>query len=209
MVEVSAILLGAGESKRMGVDKLSLPWGKKTVFEHCLETLLRAKIKEVIVVFNNQMKWIRGHIKDQKVKVVINPYYRKGMSTSIRRGLQAVDPSSRGILIALGDQPFLRTRTVNALIDAFLRRKNGIVVPSFRRKQGHPVIFHRRYIKELLRLRGDIGGRSIIEKHPEEVCLVCVKSEGVTKDIDTWKDYHPPTPPSPAGGEGEREGDRY
>ena len=178
--------------------------------EHCLKTLLQTKVKEVIVVLNDRMKWIVNHSKDQKVdperrfstppskaglgavervKVVKNPYYKRGMGTSIRRGLQAIDPSSQGILIALGDQPLIKTRTINALIRAFVQKKGTIVVPSFWGKQGHPVIFHRQYLKELLKLKGDVGGRFIIEKHPKEVWLVRVKSKGVTKDIDTWKDY--------------------
>ncbi len=187
---VSAILLGAGESKRMGRNKLSLPWGKKTIFEHCLGTLLRSDVREVIVVLSHRIGWMENQWRGQNVKVVKNPYYKRGMSTSIRRGLQAIDPSSQGILIALGDQPLIKTRTINALIHAFVQRRGTIVVPSFRGKQGHPVIFHRRYLKELLKLKGDVGGRSIIEKHPEEVWLVRIKSEGVMKDIDTWKDYH-------------------
>jgi molybdenum cofactor cytidylyltransferase len=186
---VSAILLGAGESKRMGVDKLFLPWRKKTVLEHSVETLLRSKVREVVTVIRGSQGTVVGHIKDRKLKVVINPYYKRGMSTSIRKGLHALDPSSQGILIALGDQPLVKTRTINALISAFVQRRGTIVVPSFWGKQGHPVIFHRRYFNELLKLKGDVGGRSIIEKYPEEVWLVRVKSEGVTKDIDTWKDY--------------------
>jgi molybdenum cofactor cytidylyltransferase len=187
---VSAILLGAGESKRMGRNKLSFPWGKKTIFEHCLGTLLRSDVREVIVVLSHRIGWMENQWRGQNVKVVKNPYYKRGMSTSIRRGLQAIDPRSLGILIALGDQPLIKTRTINALIHAFVQRRGTIVVPSFRGKQGHPVIFHRRYLKELLKLKGDVGGRSIIEKHPEEVWLVRIKSEGVTKDIDTWEDYH-------------------
>jgi molybdenum cofactor cytidylyltransferase len=194
---VSGILLGAGESKRMGRNKLSLPWGKRTIFEHCLRTLLRSDVREVIVVLSHRIGWMGDPWMDQRVKVVNNPYSKMGMSTSIRRGLQAIDPSSRGILIALGDQPLIKTRTINALIHAFVQGRGTIVIPSFRGKQGHPVIFHCRYLKELLKLRGDVGGRSIIEKHPEEVWLVRVKSEGVMKDIDTWEDYHPHQPISP------------
>jgi molybdenum cofactor cytidylyltransferase len=187
---VSGILLGAGESKRMGRNKLFLPWGRETVLEHCLKTLLHSKVKEVIVVLNNRMKGRVKDIKENKLKIVTNPYYKRGMSTSIRRGLQAIDINSRGVLIALGDQPLIKTRTINALIHAFVQRKGAIVIPSFRGRQGHPVVFHRRYLKELLKLKGDVGGRSIIEKHPEDVWFVRVKSESVTKDIDTWKDYH-------------------
>ena len=173
----------------MGVDKLTFPWGRKTVFEHSVETLLRSKVREVVTVIRDSKRTVVGHTKDRKLKVVINPYYKRGMSTSIRRGLRAIDPSSQGILIALGDQPLVKTRTINALIDAFVQRRGTIVVPSFHGKQGHPVIFHRWYLKELSKLRGDVGGRSIIEKYPEEVWLVRVKSAGVTKDIDTREDY--------------------
>ncbi len=186
---VSAILLGAGESKRMGLDKLSFPWGRKTVFEQSVETLLRSKVREVVTVIRESKRTAVGHIKDRKLKVVINPHYKRGMSTSIRRGLRAIHPGSRGILIALGDQPLVKTTTINALIHAFVQRRGTIVVPLFRGKQGHPVIFHRRYLRELSKLRGDVGGRSIIEKYSEEVWSVRVKSAGVTKDIDTWKDY--------------------
>jgi molybdenum cofactor cytidylyltransferase len=189
MLNISAILLGAGESKRMGIDKLSLPWGEKTVFEHSLDALLRSKVKEVIVVLGGRTGTKVDRIKDKKMRIVINPHYKRGMSTSIRKGLQAIDPGNQGILIALGDQPLIKKRTVNALINAFGKRKRGIIVPSFRGGKGHPVIFHRKYEKELLQLEGDVGGRSIIEKHPEDVGMVQVKSEGVVRDIDTWKDY--------------------
>jgi len=192
---VSGILLGAGESKRMGVNKLLLPWKRKTVFEHCLDTLLGSTLKEVIVVLGGPSKVFKDALEkrtalaDRGGKVAINPYYRRGMSSSIRRGIKVVDPRSQGILIALGDQPFLKTRTVNAIIHAFEQGKGQIIVPSFRGKKGHPVIFHRRFKKELLELRGDRGGRSILLKYPDSIKTFRVKSEGVLKDLDTWQAY--------------------
>ena len=189
MAKVSAILLGAGESKRMGVNKLSLPWGKETVLEHCLRTLLRSNVKEVILVLSDRTKGMGSRFKGRGVKVVMNPRYRGGMSTSIRRGIQATDQGAEGILIALGDQPLLQTRTINALIRAFARSKGGIVLPSYRGRRGHPVLFDRCYKKTLLSLRGDVGGKSILERDPGKVVEVRTKSEAVVKDIDTWKDY--------------------
>jgi len=189
MLKISAILLGAGESKRMGVDKLYLPWGRKTVLEHCLETLLKSEVKEVVVVLGHRDKMPKNLSRNRKVKTVGNPLFRKGMSTSIRRGLRMIHPYSQGVLIALGDQPYLKTRTINALIRVFSERKKGIILPSFRGRIGHPVIFSMKYKKELLGLKGDVGGRSIIERHSEDVRKVPIKSAGVVKDIDTWQDY--------------------
>jgi len=189
MIGISAILLGAGKSKRMGVDKLSLPLGRKTVLEHCFKALLQSNVEELVIVLSGRNKDVKNLFQGEEVRIVVNSHPEKGMSSSLRRGLQAIHPHCQGILIALGDQPFLKTRTINALILAFDHRKEGIIVPSFRGRWGHPVIFHRKYKKELLRLKGDVGGRSIIERHPEDVRLVPVKSIGVVKDVDTWQDY--------------------
>jgi len=186
---ISAILLGAGESKRMGFDKLSLPWGKKTVLERCFQTLLRSKVQEVVIVRGLRNKAIGHPLHGKKIKIVMNPHPGGGMSTSIRKGLRAIRPGSDGILIALGDQPFLKTRTINALIRVFDRRKERIIVPCFQGKMGHPVIFHKAYRKELMNLKGDVGGRSIIERHREDVRVVRVRSIGVVQDVDTWQDY--------------------
>jgi molybdenum cofactor cytidylyltransferase len=192
MSRISAVLLGAGESKRMGVDKLSLPWGRKTMLEHCFETLLRSQVQELVVVLSIRNKGIRNLFQGRKVRIVVNPLSKMGMSASIRRGLQEIHPHCHGILIALGDQPLLKTSTINALIRTFDQGKGGIIVPSFRGRRGHPVIFERRFKKELLNLKGDAGGRSIIESHLEDVRVVPVKSIGVVKDVDTWPAYNPP-----------------
>ena len=200
MSRVSAVLLGAGKSKRMGFDKLSLPWGRKTMLEHCFETLKRSKVHELIVVLSTRNKGVRDLFQGQKVRTVVNPLSKMGMGTSIRRGLREIHPHCRGILIAFGDQPLLKTRTINALIRAFDQGQRGIIVPSFRGMKGHPVIFHRKFRRELLSLRGDVGGRSIIESHPNDVRMVPIKSIGVVKDVDTWRAYHPPTVAMPASG---------
>jgi molybdenum cofactor cytidylyltransferase len=192
---VSTILLGAGESKRMGRDKLMLPWGKKTVLDHCLEVLLRSETREVVVVVRSRSEEFEERIDTypafmrKKIKVVVNSDYPGGMSSSIRKGLKSIHPKSEGVLIALGDQPLLKTTTVNALIHAFLHGKGKIAIPFYHNARGNPVLFGRGYIRSLMRLRGDTGGRSIIETHAEEVVRVRTRSEAVIRDIDTWGKY--------------------
>ncbi|MBM4308839.1 MAG: molybdenum cofactor cytidylyltransferase [Deltaproteobacteria bacterium] len=188
-MKISAILLGAGESKRMGRDKLLLPWGKRTILEHCLQVLLRTKVNEVIVVLGHRKEEMAHRLIGKRVKVLFNPNPEKGMSSSIQRGLRALDPQSAGILIGLGDMPSLKSRTIDAILRAFREEKGNIILPSFRGRQGHPVLFHRKYKGELLKLKGDTGGKSIIMKHPEDVFVVPIKSEGVIRDIDTWVEY--------------------
>jgi molybdenum cofactor cytidylyltransferase len=192
---VSAILLGAGESKRMGRDKLMLPWGKRTVLEHCLEVLLRSETREVVVVVRSRSEGFEDRINTypafmrKKIKWVVNSDYPEGMSSSIRKGLKSIHSKSEGVLIALGDQPLLKVNTINSLIHAFLRGKRKIAIPFYHNQRGNPVLFGRGYIRGLMRLRGDTGGRSIIENHPEEVVRVRTRSEAVIRDIDTWGEY--------------------
>ena len=189
MRKISAILLAAGESKRMGVNKLALPWGSKTVLERCVEVLVRSNIKEVVVVLSDRTKALGSRLRGRKVKLVMNPNYERGMSTSIRRGVQAVDRKNDGILIALGDQPVLRTKTINALIQALVQEKGKIIVPIFRGRRGHPVLFGPTFTKELLQLKGDVGAKSLLQKHLKSVFEVRTKSKGVVTDMDTWEDY--------------------
>ena len=189
MRKISAILLAAGESKRMGVNKLALPWGRKTVLERCVDVLVRSNIKEVVVVLSDRTKALGSRLRGPKVRRVMNPNYERGMSTSIRRGVQAVDRKSDGILIALGDQPLLRTKTINALIHALVQEKGKIIVPIFRGRRGHPVLFGPTFAKELLQLKGDVGARSLLQRHPKSVFEVRTRSEGVVVDVDTWNDY--------------------
>ena len=189
MRKISAILLAAGESKRMGVNKLALPWGRKTVLERCVDVLVRSNIKEVVVVLSDRTKALGNRLRGPKVRLVMNPNYERGMSTSIRRGVQAVDRKSDGILIALGDQPLLRTKTINALIHALVQEKGKIIVPIFRGSRGHPVLFGPTFKKELLQLKGDVGARSLLQRHPKSVFEVRTRSEGVVVDVDTWNDY--------------------
>ncbi len=189
MGNVSAILLAAGESKRMGASKLALPWGKGSVLEHALHVLLKSKVMEIIVVLSDRTKDLEGFLRGPRVKLVMNPSYRRGMSTSIRRGIRALDTRGDGILIALGDQPFLKPATVNLLLRAFDRGKRTIVVPVFEGRRGHPVVFDRVYRTELSRLEKDVGARSLLGKYPQRVVEVKTRSKGVVKDIDTWRDY--------------------
>jgi molybdenum cofactor cytidylyltransferase len=166
-----------------------------TVLERCLQVLLRSEIGEVVVVLSVGGTDLETRIKNypssmrRKIKVILNPDRRRGMSTSIRRGLRDLCSKSEGILIALGDQPLLKARTVNALIRAFEGGERKIIVPLYHGRRGNPVLFDRWYTKELMKLRGDKGGRSIIESHPQKIIKVQTRSESVVRDMDTWEEY--------------------
>ncbi len=187
---ISAILLAAGESKRMGRTKLLLKWGQRTIIEKSVDILLASKIDELIVVLGHQAQAVLRKLGARRLKTVINHQYRMGMSTSIRRGLGEVSPEAEAILIALADQPFVETDLIDHLIDIHRQNPHGIVLPSYKGERGHPVILDRfRYGEEMGNLTGDVGCKPILNRHPEDILEVEVKSEGVIADIDSWEEY--------------------
>ena len=187
---VSAIVLAAGESKRMGKLKQLMPLGTKTILEQTIDNLLDSRVSEVIVVVGYKAEALVEKVATRPVKIAVNPAYHQGMSTSIVAGLNLVNDKARAVMLALADQPFIDSQTINRLIDEFDSRTKGIAIPVYQSRRGHPVIFAVKYKGELLRLKGDIGGREIIEQHPDDVLEVAVNCEGICIDIDTVDSYH-------------------
>jgi molybdenum cofactor cytidylyltransferase len=182
---VSAIVLAAGRSSRMGKLKQLMPLGKSTILEQTLDNLLGSKASEVIVVLGHKAEEITKRLSGRPVKVVVNPLYRKGMGTSIAAGLKFLDSQAQAVMLVLGDQPYVDSATIDKLLDAFVKKDKGIVIPVYKKQRGHPLIFDRRYQAQLSKLKGDIGGREIIKENPKDVLEVPVKCEGVVIDIDT------------------------
>ena len=187
---VSAILLAAGESKRMGRPKLLLPFGKGTVLGQTIDNLLSSKVDEVIVVLGYRAQEMIKAIANRPVKVVVNPIYHQGMSTSIITGLNLVDDKAQRLMIALADQPLINNKTFNRLIEESLGADKCIIIPIYGGKRGNPIIFSAKYKEELLSLKGDVGGRQIIRQHPDDILEVAADSESINIDIDTMGNYY-------------------
>ena len=142
---ISGILLAAGESRRMGQPKLLLPWGNTTILEKVVDTYLKTKISELIVVVGTNQKSLKEILTSKPVIIVENPYYQEGMGTSIRKGVEAASTQAEGYLIGLGDQPLITSDIINSLITVFSIEHPGIALCSYKKKKGHPVIFARRF----------------------------------------------------------------
>jgi molybdenum cofactor cytidylyltransferase len=188
---ISAILLAAGESRRMGRTKQLLSFGQSTILEETVKRLLDSMIDELIIVLGYDAERLRGSLllRDKRIKFTVNPRYSEGMSSSIRCGVLSADSTAEAFLIALADQPLIRPEVINLLIDRYLSSRSGIVVPVYRGVKGHPVIFSKKYLKELASLSGDIGARRLLEKYAEDVETVKVDSAEILLDIDREEDY--------------------
>ena len=186
---VSAILLAAGESKRMGKPKLLLPLGDGTVLRNTVNNLLSSSVDEIIVVLGANARETKRVIAGKAVKIIINPDYRQGMSTSLISGLKHVSHQAQRVMVALSDQPLIDSKTYNKLIQKSLGSDSGIVVPTYKSRRGNPIIFNTRYKEELLQLKGDIGGRELLDRHPDDILEVAVDCEGIYINLNTMDDY--------------------
>jgi len=186
---ISAIVLAAGISKRMGKLKQLLAFGKSTILEETLKNLLNSKVDEVVVVLGFQSEKIAQKIITLPVKQIKNPHYLRGMSSSIRWGLTAINKKTDAILIALGDQPLILPDIFNKLIDEHCRNHAGITIPVYKGRRGHPLIFDIKFKEDFLELAGDIGGRDITSKYPDDILEVEIHSDSVIKDIDDRESY--------------------
>jgi molybdenum cofactor cytidylyltransferase len=186
---VSAILLAAGTSSRMGQAKQLLPLGSSTVLAQTLAHTRAAAVDEVVLVLGSSAESIRHHLSLDGVKVVVNPSYEQGMASSLRTGLSALDPQSAAALIILGDQPFTSPQTLDRIIQAYRDTGAPIVIPTWQGTRGNPVLLDRSLFSEALALQGDVGCRAIFSRHLEEILNVEVEENGVLLDIDDRADY--------------------
>lgn len=186
---ISAIVLAAGESTRMGFPKLLLPIKGKSLLQHVIDNALQSKVGEVIVVLGAEATKLRREIKQSQVQIIENASYKEGLSTSLKAGLQAVSPQAQAVLILLGDQPLISHDIIDALIDKYEESGSIMVAPVYKGKRGNPVLFDSSLIPELSRVTGDKGGREIIEKHPAQLATVDFESTITGTDIDSWEDY--------------------
>ncbi len=188
---LGAIVLAAGRSTRMQEhNKLLLPWGEKRIVQVVVEKLLRVSFEEVVVVVGHERAQVEGVLGGYPVRLVYNPGYAEGLSTSIRQGVEAVRANVDGYLFALGDMPWGRSETIQELCRAFFRGEEGsIVVPKVSGDRGNPVVFSSSYRRELLQLKGDQGARPLVRQHAEKVIEVAVEDPGILLDVDTPEAY--------------------
>jgi molybdenum cofactor cytidylyltransferase len=187
---ICGIILAAGEGKRMGKVKLTLPLGDKQLIEWVLQAVKLAPLDKYFLVVRPEDKEIIKIGESWGAEIVLNPEYRSGMSSSIRKALYQISSEVvEGIFILLGDQPLINPSIIYKMLKAFTPGKREIVVPFYKDKQGNPVLFDNYWHDELLELSGDVGGRSLLKANPENIKRVKTSDRAVIEDINSEEDY--------------------
>jgi molybdenum cofactor cytidylyltransferase len=184
-----AVVLAAGESKRMGRPKQLLPYGSKTILETVLENVLSSPVDRTLVVLGAAAELISPHLARYPVDVVLNADYRSGMLSSVQCGIRALPPAARAALIFLGDQPELTPATAGRVIAEHRRTGRGLVRPFHAGRGGHPLLVDLKYREEIGLLSGGIGLRELLARHADDAARIEVADPGATLDIDTPADY--------------------
>lgn len=183
--ELTGVVLAAGTSSRMGVNKLLLRRPDRPLLRTVCERVLAAGIEQVVVVLGHEHERVEPLLVDLSVATVLNTDYRNGMATSVAAGVRAAKESSAGYLFALADMPEIRVETYRRLCQAFQGESaDAIVLPCHGGQRGNPVLFARRYRAELLSLRGDQGARQLFDAYADHVLQVAVDDPGILIDID-------------------------
>lgn len=183
---VTALVLAAGRSSRMGTNKLVADVRGTPLVRRTVEAVLASQAGPVIVVTGNEPDSVRHALAGLDVGFVHNPDFAGGLSTSLRAGLAAVPDSADGALVCLGDMPLVAPVVIDRLIAAYNPVEGrAIVVPVAGGKRGNPVLWDRSLFADMARVAGDTGARHLIGANAERVCEVAVEDDGVLTDIDT------------------------
>ena len=187
---VSAILLSAGLSTRMGRNKALLPWMGTTLLEFQLHQLSRSQVQDIILVLGYEAELLRPPAaRTAEVRIVVNPKFEQGRATSVVAGAGALDEGTSAVLILGVDQP-RPTEIIDQVVQAHLQGPSLITMPTFEGHRGHPTIFDGSLIDELRSISESKEGlRQVVRKDPERVTEVPVSSPLVLLDLNTPQDY--------------------
>ena len=187
MPKIAAVVLAAGQSRRMGRDnKLLAVIDGKAMVARVVDAVLGSPVRPVVVVLGHQAEQVRAALSGRDVIFVVNPDYAEGLSTSLRTGVAALPADTDGALVCLGDMPNVKPEHIDRLIAAFNPTEGrAICVPTKDGKRGNPVLWAARFFPEMKTVAGDVGAKHLIGEHADLVREVPIDDPGVLLDIDT------------------------
>jgi len=191
---IVAVVLSAGESSRMGRPKALLPIGGKSFIETILTALGQTRIAKILVVLGHNAEELKTQLETMPITILINSEYRLGQLSSLQVAVRHLTglPDSTGVdgmLVHLVDHPYINPALVDRMIEAFYTSRKLIVVPRYRSRRGHPVIFSASLFGELLQAPLDQGAKAVVNAHRQDTLELETDDAGVTIDIDTPDEY--------------------
>ena len=187
---ISAILLSAGQSKRMnGENKLRKEIQGIPLIKHSVKNILASSIDELIVILGYQKDIIKKLIdNNEKIKFVFNKDFESGMASSIKTGLNHLSKNTEAFFICLGDMPMVNHNTYNQLIKS--KDNKEIIVPTYKEQQGNPVLFDKSMKEKIMSIAADVGAKKILELNKDKILNLQIDDQGITKGFDTQDNFN-------------------
>ena len=187
---ISAILLAAGQSKRMdGENKLTKEMQGVPLIKHSVKNILVSPIDELIIVLGHQKEIVEKLIdNNEKIKCVFNKEFESGMATSIKTGLNHLSKKTEAFFICLGDMPMVNHDIYNQLIKS--KDNKEIIVPTYKGQQGNPVLFDKSMKEKIMVITGDVGAKKILELNKDKILNLEINDQSVTKGFNTQDNFN-------------------
>jgi molybdenum cofactor cytidylyltransferase len=185
---IAAIVLAAGRSRRMAPHNKLLVADKtgKTMIARVVDNVLSSHARPILIVTGHQAEQVQQALAGKPVRFVHAPDYAEGLSASLKAGIAAVPQECAAALVCLADMPLVTGRVLDRLMASYNPEEGRqIVLPTFRGKQGNPMVWDRRFFAEILQIVGDSGARFLLSRHVERVAEVEVGEDSVLRDFDT------------------------
>jgi molybdenum cofactor cytidylyltransferase len=189
MKDIWAIILAAGESKRMGFPKMLLDFGGKTMIERVIENVAASGIINILIVLGAEKDNLLQIVNKYRIRSCYNENYAEGMLSSVRCGIRSLPPDYEAAIVFQGDQPFITPDVSRFVINAYRTTGKGIVIPTSGGKRGHPLLIDRKYRDEIEFIDSAQGLRSLAQRFSDDVSEVETFNPGILKDFDTYTDY--------------------
>jgi molybdenum cofactor cytidylyltransferase len=183
---IGGIILAAGSSSRLGTPKQLLLWQGKPLVRVIAEKLLSTEIYPMIVVVGVEKKTIKEALDGLEIRVVENPLWKIGISTSIHAGISALPENTQAAVFATSDQPFIPNLLIEKILQNYVKTGASIICPICKGVLRNPVLFDKKHFLELSHMKGDTGGKTLFKHH--EVSQIEWEIEDDFRDIDTQSD---------------------
>jgi molybdenum cofactor cytidylyltransferase len=185
---VFALVLAAGESRRLGQPKQLLDLAGKPLVTHVVEHALAAPVDGVVVVIGSHASEVELALRGLSVYRVFNPHFAQGQGASLAAGIRAMPSTVDAVVVMLGDVPGVTPDAIGAVVARWRETRAPAVVARYGGEQGHPVLFDRGVFFELASLEGDVGGREILRALGDLVEGIDLPGE-TPSDVDTEEDW--------------------
>ena len=189
MSGISAIVLAAGESSRMGSPKMLLDFNGRSMLECVIDNVSHSEVDDIVVVLGAYRDELEKIVSATSASSCYNENYKEGMLSSVKCGFRNIPADTKAVLVFQGDQPLISAKVIDEVVEGYRNSGKGIIIPVHKNRRGHPLMVDRKYFDEIEKLSPDEGLRSLSRKFSDDIYEVVTDEAGILRDFDTFEQY--------------------